>query len=65
MEVSEREQSVSGLGWYLSNLILQFVLVELNAVLQEGEREEEGRNNIRGYIVWTEVFLNVSSNLSE
>lgn len=31
--VSEREQSVSCLSWYLSNLIFQLVLVELNTVL--------------------------------
>lgn len=37
--VKESNQRVSGLGWYLSNLILQFVLVELNAVLEEGGKK--------------------------
>lgn len=44
--VSEREQSVSSLWWYLSNLIFQLVLVELNTVLEEREvREKRGRRN--------------------
>lgn len=43
---SEREQSVSSFWWYLSNLIFQLVLVELNTVLEEREvREKRGGKN--------------------
>ena len=44
---SEREQSVSCLRRYLSNLIFQLVLVELNTVLEETEeREKTGGENV-------------------
>lgn len=63
--VSEREQSMSCLWWYLSNLIFQLVLVELNTILEERQmREMRGGENGFSSKEITERDIHVSDSLA-